>query len=292
MKLSIIIVSYNTEQALRECLASIFEHVHVGAFQVIVVDNASSDGSVAMVREQFPRATLVTCETNRGFASACNLGLAQARGEFVLFLNSDTVVTEGGLDMLVRTLEDHPDVGVVGPRILNEDGSVQQSFGDHMSFTSEFLQKCVNAGYRQGRGPLRSYVQNKTSEESYPDWVSGACLLTRRAILEEVGAFDERFFMYAEDVDLCTRIREAGYRVLFTPDAEITHRRGLSAATNSERVYLESHLSRLYFYEKHYGRAKVGLLKLYMMLILAFGYVWNTERRPAYRNVLREVWAF
>ena len=291
MELSIAIVSYNAREELEACLSSVFESTEESAPEVIVADNASTDGSVAMLRDRFPQVDVVESTANLGFARASNLCWRRARSPLVLFLNSDTVVPQGALARMVALMNEqrNANVGALGPLLKNADGSIQMSFGNMLSLSAELHQKLLNAGYGNGRGPLRGYVENRHSRERTVDWVSGACLLTRRELLERVGGFDEEFFLYSEDVDLCARIRARGAGVLFTPEVEITHHRGRSAEKDREKAFVESQRSRLHFYAKHYGQPRLGLLKLYLTTKLGLAYLFRPSAREAYRSVLKFV---
>ena len=291
MELSIAIVSYNAREELEACLSSVFESTEEKAPEVIVADNASTDGSVAMLRDRFPQVDVVESTENLGFARASNLCWRRARSPLVLFLNSDTVVSQGALARMVALMNEqrNANVGALGPLLKNADGSIQMSFGNMLSLSAELHQKLLNAGYGNGRGPLRGYVENRHSRERTVDWVSGACLLTRRELLERVGGFDEEFFLYSEDVDLCARIRARGAGVLFTPEVEITHHRGRSAEKDREKAFVESQRSRLHFYAKHYGQPRLGLLKLYLTTKLGLAYLFRPSAREAYRSVLKFV---
>jgi hypothetical protein len=264
MDLTVAIVSYNAKEELASCLRSVFASTGLGSFEVIVADNASTDGTVEMLGERFPRVQVIASSENLGFGRASNLCWHEAKSSLVLFLNSDTVVSDRALDRLVQIARKRPEAGAIGPRLLYPDGEIQMSFGAMPGIASELLQKLWNAGYARGKGPLRGAVRRRYSRERTVDWVSGACLLTRRDTLETVSGFDENFFLYSEDADLCARIRATGARILFTPEVEIVHLLGRSAGTNRDRVVYESHRSRLYFYEKHHRNLEVLLLKLYM----------------------------
>ncbi len=289
MDSTVAIVNYNAEVELARCLTSLLASSGLGSFEILVADNASTDGSLHMLETRFPGVRVFRSVENVGFARASNLCWREARSSLVLFLNSDTLVPEGALGGLVEIARARPEVGVVGPRLRYEDGAIQMSFGKTLGLGAELMQKCWNAGYRRGRGPLRGAVEKEYARERSVDWVSGACLLTRRDLLETVSGFDENFFMYSEDVDLCLRIRALGATVLYTPDVEVVHLLGRSASRNRERVLFESHRSRLYFYQKHYGGLRVGLLKLYMALKAGLACVFRPSERAAYKDVLRMV---
>jgi N-acetylglucosaminyl-diphospho-decaprenol L-rhamnosyltransferase len=287
--LAVAIVSYNARDELEACLTSVFASSGVPGLEVVVVDNASTDGSAAMVQERFPAVIVVASDDNLGFARACNLAWRLAENNLVVFLNSDTVVPVDALAKLGAMLSDDANIAVVGPLLRNADGSVQMSFGRTMSLSAEFRQKLLDAGYRNGHGPLRRYVERLHAHQSDVDWVSGACLVTRREVLEAIGGFDEAFFLYSEDVDLCARVRARGGRVVFTPDVEIVHHRGGSTSKEPDTVYVASQRSRLHFYKKHYGQPRLGLLKMYMTTKLALAYVLRPSARRAYRSVLELV---
>jgi hypothetical protein len=203
-----------------------------------------------------------------------------------LFLNSDTVVPGGALARMVSLMSERDDIGVLGPLLRNTDGSIQMSFGNMMSLSGELRQKLIGAGYRGGRGPLTGYVEKLHRRERAVDWVSGACLLTRRELLQRIGGFDDAFFLYSEDVDLCARVRELGASVVFTPEVEITHHRGRSAEASRGRAFVESQRSRLHFYAKHYGNPRLALLKLYVTTKVGLAYLFRPSAREAYRRVL------
>jgi GT2 family glycosyltransferase len=285
--LTVAIVSHNAKNELSDCLSSIFATTRLAAVEVIVADNASADGTVAMLAERFPAVRVIALGENLGFGRASNLCWRQARSPFVLFLNGDTRLTDRALDRLVEILEARPEVGALGPRLRYSDGVLQMSFGSTPTLGSEFLQKCWNAGYARGRGPLSALVERRYASERAVDWVSGACLLTRRSLLESLSGFDESFFLYSEDVDLCARVRAAGLSILFTPEVEVVHLLGRSAERNRERALFESHRSRLHFYRKHNGAVSVGLLRLYMAAKAALAWVFRPKDRAVYRSVLK-----
>jgi GT2 family glycosyltransferase len=290
MDLTIAIVSYNAKEDLAACLESVFASTHLDAFEVIVADNASTDGTLTMLAARFPQVRVIASEENLGFGRASNLCWPEAKSGLVLFLNSDTLVSERALDRLVAIARTRPEAGVLGPRLLYADGEIQMSYGTMPGIGSELLQKMWNAGYARGRGPLRGAVRRRYSRERYVDWVSGACLLVRRDTLETVSGFDENFFLYSEDVDLCARIRTTGARILFTPEVEVVHVLGRSVAKDRERVVYESHRSRLYFYEKHHRRLEVLLLKLYMTAKAGALRVLRPRDRALYGKILRLAW--
>lgn len=291
MDLTIAIVSYNAKEDLARCLESIFASNGLGSFEVIVADNASIDGTVAMLAARFPHVRVIASKENLGFGRASNLCWPEAKSSLVLFLNSDTLVPAGALDRLVDLARKHPEAGAIGPRLLYPEGEIQMSYGSMPGIATELLQKLWNAGYARGKGPLRRAIRRRYARERYVDWVSGACLLTRRDTLETVSGFDETFFLYSEDVDLCARIRATGARILFTPEVEIVHLLGRSVSSERERVVYESHRSRLYFYEKHHRGLEVGLLKLYLTLKAGILRVLRPRDRALYGRILTLLWS-
>ena len=249
--LSIIIVSYNAREDLKRCLESLTAAPAAAVHETIVVDNASSDGSAAVARDA--GAQVIDAGSNLGFARANNLGIRASRGTNVLLLNSDTIVPAGALDRLLSELARDQSVAVVGPRLVDAAGQPELSFGPMIGPINEIRQQ-----WRAARN-----VTALTARRRYPDWVSGACLLVRRADADAVGLLDERFFMYTEDVDFCAAIRARGRRILFAPEVEVVHLRGRSRASApaaTERAYRESQIA---FYKKHHP-AWVPLLKAYL----------------------------
>lgn len=261
-RLSIIIVTFNSQGDIDACLRSLMDGIHIDR-EIVVVDNASTDGTAAHIRERWPGVRLVGLGANLGFARANNIGIQQTFGELVLLLNPDTVVRPGAIDGLVAALERDPQTAVVGPRIVDDAGHAELSFGPMVSPAADLRQKILTRGATGGLPIVRSVVERMTRRTRYVDWVTGACLLARRADLEAVGLLDERFFLYMEDVDLCVALRAGGRRVLFVADVEITHRRGAST-TPAARDAIASR-SYLAFYEKHRPHW-VPLVRMYLWL--------------------------
>lgn len=263
--LAIVIVSFNARADLERCLASLAAAPPSSPFEIILVDNASTDGSPEAVRARWPAVRVLAQARNLGFAAACNVGLRATAAELVLLLNGDTIVPPGALDRLVARLRASPDAAVAGPRLVDADGVPELSFGRMIAPLTELRQKVLAARLARRAPRAVSRVRRLTSTERYPDWVSGACLLVRRADANAAGLLDERFFLYTEDVDFCAAIRRLGRRVLFTPAAEVVHVRGRSRASSAgaaERAYRASQLA---FYAKHHPHW-VPWLRLYLRL--------------------------
>lgn len=261
-RLSIIIVTYNSAAFIDTCLGSLVEHPPATDHEIVVVDNASTDATATAIRSRWQGVRVIDAGSNLGFARANNLGIQQTFGELILLLNPDTSIPKGALDALVAALDARSDVAVAGPRLVNADGRAELSFGRMVAPLNELRQKFLVSGSRRA-GPIAAYVESITSNAQEVDWVSGACMLVRRADAEAVGLMDERFFMYAEDVDFCAAIRARGRRVLFWPTAEIVHLRGQSRATASAATEHAYRRSQVAFYEKHHP-AWVPWLRWYL----------------------------
>ena len=262
-RLSIIIVTFNSRAEIDACLRSLTDGIHVDR-EIVVVDNASTDGTPAHIRERWPGIRLVQLGANLGFARATNIGIQQTSGELVLLLNPDTDVPPGAIDRLVSALEGDAQIAVVGPRIIDREGSAELSFGTMVSPLAELRQKVLMVGNTRKTPIIRSVVDRMTRRTQDVDWVTGACLLTYRADLAAVGLLDERFFLYLEDVDLCASIRGRGRRVQFVADVEVNHRRGASATPAvREAVYRRSYLA---FYNKHHP-AWVPFVRVYLKVL-------------------------
>jgi GT2 family glycosyltransferase len=261
---SVVIVSYNTRELLLACLTSL---AHAALpLQVIVVDNASTDGSVEAARGHELPVEVIANADNVGFSKANNIGLENALAPYVLILNSDAAVRPGTIETMVQVLDTRPEIGIVGPRTVGTDGHIQVSFGPDLTPWSEWRQRRLVRGVKRGDPAALRRAEALASAERTVPWVSGSCLLARSDLLAHLGGFDEGFFLYEEDVDLCVRARRAGFHVLFTPRAEVVHHLGRSMAQASERArqaYRDSHLR---FYAKHNGPIDRALLHLWMLL--------------------------
>jgi len=263
--LSIVIVSYNAQSHLEKCLASLTTSPPAISHEIIVVDNASTDASVAAVRQRWPGVAVVEQPINSGFSAGNNAGIRASSGELILLLNNDTIVPAGAIDALAAKLVARSDVAVAGPRLVDATGRVELSFGRMISPVNELRQKLTLALYRRGVASVEKWLERETAREHEVDWVSGACLRVRRTDAERVGLLDERYFLYTEDVDFCAAIRASGRHVLFTPAAEVVHLGGRSRATAPSASHLAYRRSHLAFYEKHHP-AWVPLLRAYLRM--------------------------
>ena len=262
-RLAVVVVSFETREALLAGLAALRAHAPF-PLELVVVDNASSDGSADAVRERHPDARVVANSENVGFARACNQGWRASRAPHVLFLNPDAEVSPGAVLALLGILESHPTVGAVGPRTRGSDGSIQVSTGPDLTPLAESRQRRLVLGVARRDPSALAQAEALHAREHEPDWVSGSCLLARRTALEAVSGFDERFFLYEEDADLCLRLRQSGWRVVFTPAAEVKHHLGRSMSKAPGRARLEYHRSHLLYYRKHNGALSRVALGVYL----------------------------
>jgi N-acetylglucosaminyl-diphospho-decaprenol L-rhamnosyltransferase len=252
-ELSIIIVSFNTRADLEGCLASLHQPPPTTPHEIIVVDNASGDGSAEAAR-RWTDVRVIESRDNLGFARASNVGIRASTGANLLLLNSDTVVPAGAIEGLVDELRRLEGVAVIGPRLVDADGRAELSFGPMIGPVNELRQKLFVLGHENRIGVISAFVERRTRRAHFPDWVSGACLLVRRLDAEAVGLLDERYFMYGEDVDFCAAIRARGRGIRFTPDVTVMHRRGRSTATARAATHSAYRHSQMAFYEKHHPR--------------------------------------
>jgi hypothetical protein len=300
--LSVVIVSWNVRALLQRALTS--TRRSWGArddLELIVVDNGSTDGSVAMLQQAFPAVELITNTTNRGFSSANNQGLARASGDYLLLLNPDTEIVDDALPRMVEYMERHPRVGMLGPQLRFPEGDVQSSRRRFPTLPILFLESTWLQGLLPRRRLARYYVQDRPDDQTQPvDWITGAAMLTRRPVLEAVGGLDERFFMYSEELDWCRRVKDAGWEIHYYPKAQIIHYEGKSSeqVVPARHVYFQS--SKVQYARKYHGRLTAELLRFWLLS----QYVWQlgveggkwllghkrelrSARIAAYRAVLR-----
>ncbi len=269
--LSIIIVHYKTRELTLQCLRSIREFPPRIVYEVILIDNGSRDGIGEAVAEEFPEVRLIETGRNDGFSRANNLGIVNARGKYILLLNSDTKILDPVLDRLVQILEARPEVGAIGPQHVGGDGRHQVSYGKFPNLFTEILRKIMNYRISLYDENIRGYLETFCSIEQEVDWLSGSCLLLRREALGQAGLLDESFFMYFEDLDLCRRIRDRGWKIVFCPMSKILHYSGQSVKENILAGLVAYRQSQLHFARKHYGRRGDYLVRI--MLFLKFGVI-------------------
>ena len=256
-ELSVVIVSWNTRELLARCLAALEAERPKVALEVIVVDNGSADGSRELAARDFPLTRLVANTDNRGFAAANNQGIAAARGDYVFLLNSDTEVEPGSLRALLDFAGAHPEAGVVGPQLLNPDGSLQPSGGHFPTPLSTFAELL---GVDRLAGRPRYGTRRDYSLPAVVDEVSGAAMLVRASLLRELGGLDEGFAWGYEDVDLCRRAKAAGWSVHYLPAARVRHEWGASRRLAPAATVLKAIEGRGHYFRKHHGPVAAALL--------------------------------
>ena len=290
MLLSICIVSYQAAQYLRGCLGSIYANPPQGEFEIIVVDNGSSDGTAQMLGEEFPAVILIQNPGNMGFTAPMNQALRRGQGEYLLQLNPDTLLHPQALDRLIDFMKQHPQVGICGPKVLNTDGSLQKPCrrGEPrpLAVMAYFLglYRLFPKSKRLG-GYLMSYLGEDEIHEVAG--VAGSCMLIRRQLVNETGYLDERYFAYQEDADYCFQARKAGWKVYYYPEAQITHFGGLGGSrVQPYRSILEWNRSYWLYYRKNLARDYFFLLNwlyyLVMLLKLGITLLVNLLRKEKY----------
>jgi GT2 family glycosyltransferase len=295
--LSIITVSWNVRDLLRDCIRSVDAGRGLLHLEMIVVDSASSDGSVDMIKQEFPWVELIASEENLGFPGGNNVGIARAKGRNILLLNPDTVILDDALQVMVHYIDQHVDIGALGAKILNPDLSIQSSrrrFPTMLTaiFESTWLESVAPPAI------LRDYYTRDLpdDESADVDWVTGACLMVPRLVIDQVGPLDEEYFMYSEELDWCRRIKDAGWRVIYLPQAQIIHHVGKS----SEQAVTDRHINfqraKLRYFRKYHGRWPTTLLRILLLLMYGWQIVLEAlkgmlgHRRPLRWQRIRSYW--
>lgn len=266
MDVSIIYVNWNSVDYVRESIRSVYEHTRGIQFEIIVVDNASPTGDVAIVKEEFPEITLIRSKTNIGFAGANNLGYKSSSGENILFLNPDTKLVNPAIDAMVVRLRSLPDAGIVGCRLLNSDLSLQTSC---IQTFPTILNQVLDTDYLRERWPKHRLwgigpLYSNSSEPARVEVVSGACLMIRRSAFEKVSFFSEDYFMYAEDLDLCFKVSKAGYACYYVSEGTVIHYGGRCSEPESATIMKWRAIPR--FCDKNRGRFYGSMFRISMAL--------------------------
>jgi GT2 family glycosyltransferase len=278
MKLSIVIICWNDQKVIEECLRSIFSGTTHLDFEVIISDNGSTDGSISIVREKFPTVRIIENGQNIGFARGNNAGISAARGEYVLILNPDTIIHDDAIERLVAFAGQHREAGAFGARVENPDGSFQNC-ARPIPTVRGYL---IAALYLRSLGRISEALNGDTyagwtgRDEREIGFQSGCCVMFRKSILEKVRGFDEQFFYHFEEVDLCYRVWKAGMSIRFCPDAVITHLGGQSVSRAPLRFTLETYRSRYRFFYKHFGEK--GLWRIRWVSVLHLALRWAGYR--------------
>jgi N-acetylglucosaminyl-diphospho-decaprenol L-rhamnosyltransferase len=277
---SIIIVSWNTRDLLLQCLQSLPAAVGDLQADVWVVDNASTDGSMAAVRQQFPTVQVIENKTNVGFAAANNQAIVRSSGRYALLLNSDTIAFPNSIERLVRFADRHPRAGVVGPLLVNPDGSFQGSFTDFPSLLNETL-NVTGIGRRLYGRWYPNYGSRFAQHPRRVDVIQGACMLARREAFAQVGLMDEAYFMYSEETDWCYRMARSGWELWFTPDATIRHYGAQSTRQMRQAMVKALYRSKIRFFRKHYGLLPALVLQCIFVIALRIKWLcaWIAAQR-------------
>ncbi|MBN1997361.1 glycosyltransferase family 2 protein [candidate division KSB1 bacterium] len=267
---SIIIINYNTKKLLIDCIRSVYRFVKNISFEIIVVDNSSSDGSVPAVKQEFPNLVIVENSENVGFAPANNQAINIAAGKNILLLNSDTILLNNAVKKMTDYLNSNPEAGIVGPKVLNKDRTIQSSYSRFPNLKYEVLR-----AFRMEAWYVRHRIQSdKRIEQGIPfqvDWVTGCCFLIRTSVVDQIGLLDESYFLFNEEVDWSLRATKAGWKIYYIPEALIIHLGGQSTSKNPYFYLIHRYKTRLYFYKKH----KSPLVLFLFRLIVSFGLIFR-----------------
>lgn len=264
--LSIIIVNYNTKDLLKNCLDSIISHTTAVDYEIMVVDNASTDGSQDMIKDLYPQIELQCNKENIGFSKANNQAYHTSRGDYLLFLNSDTLIMNDAILTLMNYLKNNPDVGIVGPKIVGTENQPSRSYMRFLDVKCLFLgSKYLSWLIDTEKYRLHYDHYDFSSTQSVP-WLSGACLMTSRRVFQEAGCFDENYFLYLEDMDLCMQVKKIGYSNIYLPSAEVVHLFGGSSEPHKselKKIYLRS---AKHYFRKNFSIIEYWLAKLYFSI--------------------------
>ncbi|HIK15695.1 MAG TPA: glycosyltransferase family 2 protein [Leptolyngbyaceae cyanobacterium M33_DOE_097] len=260
---SIIVVNYNSYPAIVECLRSIQAQIQSVPYELIVVDNASSDDSVAQIKTQIPDCRVIQLTKNVGFGAGNNAGVQVASGEYLFFLNPDTVLLEDSLKILLQKIAKNPELGIVAPRIIYPDGRLQLSTAWEISLLGEYKTRKQLADYERGNHQVE--IEAEYAHDRAVEIVLGSAFLMTKALFQMVGGFDEQFFMYFEESDLCQRVRARGYQILYTPDTTLVHLHGTSVQKIPDKMIVEYRRSQLYYYRKHHSWLEQFFLRSYLL---------------------------
>ncbi|MFB0555255.1 MAG: glycosyltransferase family 2 protein [Phycisphaerae bacterium] len=295
LDLSIIIVNWNTRSILCDCLRSIYDQGGERDIEVIVIDNASTDGSVEMVKKDFPQVTLIKNSQNLGFARANNIGIHQSSGRYICLVNSDVIVLNGCIENLISFMDNYPTAGMVGPRILNQDRTLQPSCRHFPTIWNNLCQALgLNKLFPKSRFFSETFMNYWAHDiVQKVDVLSGCFWMIRREALNKVGLLDEDFFIYGEDLDWCRRFHHAGWDIIFYPNAETIHTGAASSNNDPIRFYIEMQKADLHYWQKHHGSigrtvyaAIIFLRHLLRLVPIGLLYVF----RPSHRETISFKW--
>lgn len=256
LDVSIIVVSWNAKEFLRQCLQSIYETIHSVTYEIIVVDNDSSDGSPEMVKKEFPRVKLICTGDNFGFAKGNNIGINHSNGKYLFLINSDVEVKRGCINRMVSFMDKHPEIGLLGPKVQYPDVTLQPSCKSFPTLWNTACYALALDAILPRSKLFSSYLMRYWRHDKVRpiDVIAGCCWMVRREAVNEVGLLDEEFFMYGEDIDWCRRFWMAGWQVVFFPYAEVIHYGGASSSNASIRFYIEMLRANIQYFKKYHSR--------------------------------------
>lgn len=278
--ISIVIVSFNVERLLKECIESIYRETTESTFDIWVVDNHSHDSSVQMLKNHFPQVHLIENDRNVGFPKANNQAIVQNTSDYILLLNPDTIIQDRAIDKMVRFMDEYPDTGISGCRVLNEDGSLQLACRRSVPtpkvafYRLTGLSRLFPNSKTMARYNL-TYLDPNAPHEV--DAVSGAFLVIRKKVVDAIGMLDENFFIYGEDMDWCIRAKKAGWKVMYYPHAQIVHYKGVGCKTNNLKTTYEFYRAMVLFHRKHFAQECSALtnLVIYIGIVLTALLAWR-----------------
>ncbi|MEH2437883.1 MAG: glycosyltransferase family 2 protein [Nostoc sp.] len=288
ISVSIILVNYNGKEILPDCLNSIEKFIDIPSYEIIIVDNASSDNSIELLAINYPQIHVVKQIENRGFGAGNNAGAKVASGEFLFLLNTDTVLTSNILPHLIELMQEDPQVGIIGPKLLNPDGSLQISVSPALGIKGEYQARKMHQDYLNIS--QQSLIEQEFQEIKEVDIVVGAAFFIRSSLFHELSGFDENFFMYFEESDLCQRAQYQGYKIIYTPHVSLIHLKGYSIQKAANIMSIEYRRSQIYYYQKHRPLWEQILLRMY--LFYKFFTEFITTNNPNSRKIIVLLFTF
>jgi N-acetylglucosaminyl-diphospho-decaprenol L-rhamnosyltransferase len=271
VNLSCIIVNYYNSTPLQNCLESVYRTLNNISFEVIIVDNSQDDPGMAKLKTSYPQVQYIQNHTNTGFAKANNQAVRSAQGETLLFLNPDTVLTDQAIEKMQEHLKFNPDVGALGPKVLNTDGSLQYSCRRFPTIMTGFFNRysLLSRWFPDNRYSVSYMMKDFNHEEVREvDWLSGCCLMVPHPVFDKAGGFDEHYFLFNEDIDLCRAIHQSGFKVMYFPYAKITHHISTSNSKVPVEIIIKRHLGMIHYYRKNHEENLVARMIVNFMISL------------------------
>ena len=294
MDISVIIVNWNTKKLLGNCLKSIFKFTEDVNFEVIVVDNGSEDGSQKLVKTKFPQVKLIPNKDNLGFTKGNNQGIKIAKGKYILLLNSDTYLIENSFKKLIEEANRLKNFGALGPKLFNDNRSIQQSAGffPHLPQVFWWMSFIDDLPFGTLLKPYHVDHDNFYKKDQEVDWVTAAAILVSKDAVEKIGALDEKIFMYGEEVEWCHRIKKAGYKVYFSPSTQIVHIGRGSSGKISQNAILGEYRGIVYFYQKHKNKVSLQIARFLLKIgalarIIIFGFLGLACRQAGRKDLVK-----